>query len=87
MRNTVLCAFRNSVSRWLGARSGYMSSSSWVVMKVTSRSSFTWSWGKARRRASQVSHTAPTMDRTVYFRKSSFRSCRVMTFSQSHWST
>ena len=45
------------------------------------------SWGNTERRKSWVSRRAPTMERTVSFRYSVFRSSSVMIFSQSHWST
>ena len=82
-------SFTQASSRSLAVRPGKASSSSWEVTKETFRLSWgsTHSWGKTDWRVFWVSAMASTMDWTVAFRYSTFRSRGAMTFSQSHWST
>ena len=68
IRNTTPCARQISFSRSLGESVGYMSSSSCVVRKNTSRGRRLWRDGNAMFSASAVSVTAFTMSRTVRFK-------------------
>ena len=75
--------------RCFGVKSGYLSSSSCVVINATSRPRWMlfFSSGNFQRSSSDVAQTASTMSRTVSCRNSSVRWSAVITRSQSHWST
>ena len=70
IRKVTGCSFTQASSRSLGERAGQRSSSSWVVTKDTSLSSWgrAVSWGNTARRVAWVSPMALTMARTVSFR-------------------
>ena len=70
IRKVVPFSFTKAFSRSFGVRSGYLSSSSWVVMKVTLGlcSGSSCSWGNMACRFISVAQTADTMERTTLFR-------------------